>query len=292
MKALLEAADQQTAPTKAICGDWYKVSLTPDMRSGDRFNVGVIFRDNAGLLYFRFLAHFERLRCLYGDKIEEQTRFLLQVLREQLINELSLTSLPSANLRIDGPFYSSGNSIDAILKSLYDAVVPIGRAQEDAESRQESAFQALNNLGARKLIYQELDHLLGLEKTHNLLPKVDYLELTTPEGNRRLDIPLRPFNHYGSIVSACYKRHSAIEQYVLKAQLDLATAQRLKPVGKPMGLFILRPNEDMRLTKEELLSADNVLDQILWKIRTEHYRIEADDNPKRLAEEIANWAEV
>jgi len=262
MKALLAAAEQQAAPTLAVCGDWYKVALTPDTRSGDRFNVGVILRDQAGLLHFRFLAHFERLRCLYGDHIEEQTRFLLQVLREQLIDESSLAALPSPNLRVEGPFYASGNSIEAILKSLYDAVVPVGRAQEDIEARQESAFQSLNNLSARRLIYQELDYLIGLDKTHNLLPEIDYLELTTPEGKRRLDIPLRPFDHYGSIVSACYKRHSAIEQYVLKAQLDLATAQRLKPVGKPMGLFILRPNEDMRLTKDELLSADNLLDQI------------------------------
>jgi hypothetical protein len=292
MKALLAAAEQQMAPAQAVCGDWYKVSLIPDMRAGDRFNVGVVFRDDLGTLNFRFLAHFERLRCLYGDKIEEQTRFLLQVLREHLVDEASLSTLPSSNLCIEGPFYSSGDSIDGILKSLYDAVVPIGRAPEDPEARQESAFQSINNQKARSLVYTQLDTILSLDKTHTLIPKVEYLELNTPDGKRRLDIPLRPYNHYGSIVSACFKRQSAIEQYVLKAQLDLATAHRLKPVGKPMGLFILRPNEDMRLTKDELLSADNVLDQLLWKIKTDQYRIEADDSPNRLAEEIADWAEV
>ena len=47
----------------------------------------------------------------------------------------------------------------------------------------------------------------------------------------------------------------------------------------------------MQLTKKELEATDTVLDKLLWKMRDSHWTIEADDSPKRLAEEIADWSE-
>jgi len=291
MKALLEAAQKRSLPDRRCAsGFWYKVVLTPDLRSGDRFCVGVILQDRMELLHHRFMAHFDRLRCLYGDEIEEHTRFLLQVLRNHLTDGNSLSAMPSVNLHIEGPFYASGNSIDDILNKLYDAVIPIGKAPISRELRQESAFQAVTNQKARTLVYEQLDQLIGLEKTHNLIPKVDFIEIKTPKGKCRLDIPLRPLNHYGSIVSACYKSTDSIQKQLLKAQLDLNAAMRTHPVNRCLGLFILRPNAQMRLTASELQAADDALDEVLWKMSSERYLIEADDDPKQLAKQVADWA--
>ncbi|WAR46934.1 DUF3037 domain-containing protein [Methylomonas rapida] len=290
MKALLEAARQQHNAENNVIGRWYKIAMTPNLQSGDRFNVGVVFCDIEGALHYRFLAHYARLRCLYGDAIEEQTRFLLQLLREQLVNEESLLALPSYNINVEGPFHAAGANIDAILNNLYDTVIPIGRAPENKEQREESAFQALTNQKARGLIYEQLDHLHGLHKTHALIAETDYLEIDTPTGKRRLDIPLQPIGHYGSIISACYKNPASVEKHILNAQLDLNTADRLKPRPGQIGLFILRPRADMHLTAKEMDATDNVLDKLLWKMRDKHWLIEADDSPKRLAEEIAEWS--
>jgi len=289
MKALLAAAKKQAAQP-GLDGQWYKVVLTPRLETGERFNVGVIMRDSAGFSHWRLLADFSRLRCLYGDEIEEHTRFLLQVLREHLQHEGSLQDTPSQNLRIEGPFYASGD-IDVTINSLYNTVVPLGKRPESQEQRQDSAFQSITNQKARQLVYTELDHLLGIDKTHTLIAAHEYLEIDTQEGKRHLDIPLRPYNHYGSIVSACYKHQPSIEKQLLKAQLDLYTASQLKPVTAPIGLFVLRPTEDMHLTENELHSVDNILDGMLWKIKANQFFIEADDCPRRLAESVAKWAE-
>ncbi|MCK9504674.1 MAG: hypothetical protein M0Q95_10895 [Porticoccaceae bacterium] len=288
MKALLEEARQQAHARQVVKGEWYKVILTPDLHSGDCFNVGIALKEKNSL-HSRFLAHFDRLRCLYGNEIEEHTRFLLQILRNHLSDVDSLHSSPSQNIRFEGPFYASGESIDEILGDLFNAIVPIGRAPESSAQRTESAFRSINNTRARILVYEQLDHLMGLN-SHRIIAESESLEIRTPQGMRRLDVPLRPSNHYGSIISACYKSRQTIEKYLIKAHLDLQTAQRLNPTNGKNGLFILRPCQDMRLTIGEQEALDSVLDETLWKIRSENYFIGAEDDPAKLAEEVAAWA--
>jgi len=289
MKALLAAAKNQPA-LERFSGRWYKVILVPDLKSGDRFNVGVIYADQQGNLEYRFLSYYDRLRCLYGDAIEEQTRFMLQVLREQLTSEYALNTTPSQNLYIEGPFYASGQNSDVILKHLYNSVVPIGKAPNDTDH--ETAFASLNNQNARQLVYEQLDNLIGIDKTHGLIAQNQYLEFETTQGKRKLDVPLRPLGHYGSIVSACYKRRATIEKQILAARLELDTAFNWRPTNGKIGLFILRPSSNMHLTEKEIEATDAVLDELLWKMRSyPNWLIEADDNPKRLAEEIADWSE-
>lgn len=291
MKALLAEAQKQPALTHELSGRWYKIAMIPCHQSGDRFNIGVVFCADNGTINYRFLAHYERLRCLYGDAIEEQTRFLLQLLREQLVDETMLLNMPSYNLSIDGPFYAAGDCIEKLMDNLYQTIVPIGKPPENQTQKDDSAFQSLNNQKVRGLVYEQLDHLIGIDKTHQFLPDKDYLEIETSKGKRRLDIPLRPIHHYGSIISACYKNPASIEKHLLNAQLDLSAADRLSPKTGKLGLFILRPTESMNLTAKELDAADLILDKLLWKIDEKHWLIEADDSPKRLAEQIATWSE-
>lgn len=288
MKALLEEARQQAHARQVVKGEWYKVILTPDLHSGDSFNVGIAVKEK-NALHSRFMAHFDRLRCLYGNEIEEHTRFLLQVLRNHLSDSNSLHTPPSPNIRFEGPFYASGESVGEILDDLFSTIVPIGRAPESSSQRLESAFRAINNTKARTLVYEQLDHLMGLD-SHRIIAESESLEIQTPQGIRRLDVPLRPLNHYGSIISACYKSKQTIEKYLIKAHLELQTAQRLRPAKGKNGLFILRPSQDMRLTIAEQEALDSVLEEILWKIRSENYFIGTEDDPAKLAEEVAAWA--
>jgi len=287
MKALLAEAQKQGQQQREVEGEWYKVTLTPELFSGDSFNVGVVFKQG-DKLQSRFMAYFDRLRCLYGNEIEEHTRFLLQILRNQLDEEDFLNS-PSNNIRFQGPFYTSGDSVEAILEELFNTCVPIGKAPESSIQKLESAFQAINNHKARGIVYEQLHHKIGLE-SNSIVPQGNFLEIITENTKRKLDVPLRPFQHYGSIVSACYKNKSTIANHIRAAHIELQTAQRLKPVNGKLGLFILRPNDSMRLTEKEADGIDEVLEETLWKIRANNYFIEANEDPKILADEVVTWA--
>jgi len=287
MKALLAEAQKLGHQQRSVEGEWYKVTLTPELFSGDSFNVGIVFKHN-NQLHSRFMAHFERLRCLYGNEIEEHTRFLLQILRNQITDE-DLLSSPSSNICYQGPFYTSGDSIEEILHELFKTSVPIGKAPETANQRLESAFQAINNHKARGMVYEQLHHQIGLN-SEAIVPEGDFLEIITDNNRRKLDVPLRPEQHYGSIVSACYKNKATIANHLKTAHIELQTAQRLKPVNGKLGLFILRPNESMHLTDKEAYAIDEVLEETLWKIKATNYFIEANEDPKVLAEEVVNWA--
>lgn len=106
-------------------GTWRNIRLIPDPGTGEILNVGVMFCDETGANHVRLLANFERLECLYGDRLDlEHLRFLFHVAQADWAKG-SVPCSPSPQLVLSEPKYASGDSVDEILEDLYGDTVTL-----------------------------------------------------------------------------------------------------------------------------------------------------------------------
>lgn len=272
-------------PPPAWRGEWFKISLMPDLAAGEVFNVGVAFRSTSGELHAKWLDDFSRLRCLYGDDIEEETRFLLALAANAAENG---KDRPSPNIRYSDPQYATGESIEEILDSLFSMTVSLGRPHRQRYDRDDPAFSGLNTAKARASVIKNVQLKAGIH-ARNLIPELSMVTLMEQQGRRySIDLPLRHERGIGTIVSACYKKRNSSEMQLHRAYADLDVGAR--HYQKPVGLFVLRPGESNGLTTAERDGMDDLLDRMLWKFRRDNLHIDVEEKTERLADRVLEWA--
>src|SRR5574337_280796 len=108
--------------------------------AGDRLTVGVAFVDAAGVSHCRLLDSMDRLRCLYGDRVDVES---FVVLRDVVEADLQGTVRPPApwspsdNIVFGEALPATGISVQRILDRAFGALVPM--ADDPANAGQRTA---------------------------------------------------------------------------------------------------------------------------------------------------------
>ena len=122
----------QPTPFVAIECMWSTVELQPDIFVRQAFSVGVVVQSPNSKAHYKLISDFRKMTALYGNCFEDLAiAELIQHASEVLLQfNQNPTTLEDVNfrtcaLRLSPPFYSSGDSVEAILGRLYDEVIVV-----------------------------------------------------------------------------------------------------------------------------------------------------------------------
>lgn len=274
-----KTADPRPAPS--VAGTWFNIRLTPDLAADERVNIGVGFVNPDGTVLTKLLTRFDRLRCLYDDRLDiRDLEFLVQCLEF----DASLRS-PGPNITFSRPAYASGTSAESILQELYDEMVtlePTARADRDAKE----TARGIDTPTARRLVCD------AMARKHPLSAALWAEDPNWRVSDGVLDMPIRTPGRFATLVSVWGKSRYSIEWQTLRAQVELTTALGLHP-RDTAGLFVLRPPPNAPGYTEALHEQiDNVIDMTAWRLKIRDTRLDVADSPDALADCVLRWAEI
>lgn len=281
---LLGAIDDSEPP--GVTGQWFNIRFTPDLATGERFNIGVAFVAEKGHeIHVRMLNHVDRIRCLYSATFADDVGFMLEVVKSSL-RYGGTEKRPSPNIEYSSPKYAAGESVDAILARLYRNTVPLG-----AELERPERFRGSDNESVRRAVFDTIRQRSSLGAEKIIAPDPVML---VEEGNKRhtLDIPLQGTNMLGTVVSAIYKSKDRAEINLLRASLDLETASRIYRQDN-LGLFIAMPSVVPRhFPQKRVQEIENVVDMVAWKMAKQRVHVHTDEDLEGLASNIISWGGI
>lgn len=242
--ALLERA--RTAASTAdgvppVRGVLFPIHLLPDPIAGDRLTIGVAFVDAAGVSHCRLLDSMDRLRCLYGDRVDVES---FVVLRDVVEADLQGTMRPPApwspsdNIVFGEALPATGISVQRILDRAFGALVPM--ADDPANAGQRTAPVLTKRL--QENVRQQLVKKFGLEAASLFKGGPIRVQLGHSLRSHRVKLPIhdRISGHAGSIVSAFTAHRETVNNNLTDAVANLL-AVRVADQARPLGLFVLTP---------------------------------------------------
>lgn len=286
--------DARTMKKPGVSGKWFEIRLTPDLVTGELLNIGVGFIQNrTKAFHFRLLETAAPFACLYGPRAREQFGFLLATLRESMTMH-GASSMISPQISFGTPRPASGESVAAVLDSLYASVVTLGRfmqRQEDlAETEPNKAKRSTETVRLRvRKAFSSIDKKGFSEYWHD-----DPVPLKVDDVVHPLDLQLwkgkdlvSP-NYFASIISACYKDAHYRRSFLTGAYQALTIARSFGGDKARGSLFILRPEANDGVFGGELQTTiDNEIDHTTWALLKKYQvRSVVETAMERLKEQV------
>lgn len=266
-------ADVDTAGDAEVRGQWFTIRVTPDIVTGETFNIGVAFIDSQRKVHARLLDSMQAFKCLYGNTGAGNLAFLIKTLRAYFEHSEGLVS-PSPQISFSRPVFASGSSINEILTELYETMVPLG-IKNDVVKDEEYGPEAIDTRKLRKQVFKTVREYN--QEYFSRVFREEPVPLIDSSGQRHLlDLPIWADEdmfvdgrRYGTIVSAHFV--SAVHRgfHLDRGALTLANAKLMVRKGRA-GLFILRPDElTYGYEKGVLEEIDNDIDQAVFQFSRE-----------------------
>lgn len=258
----------------------------PVSGSGERITAAVALADDSGGARVISLLSPEILSVLYRGQ-GSNAASLLGLLADSLKSHLKKAGdLQGWAPPVTGFFAQPmqeyiGQSQEDILdqvaglhSSLYKARAPL-KPERLPTQRDEAVRQQVRDAARR---------IGGLQADRVFTPG-GIIEVLDGGRKHHLDIPIKTERKVGSIMSAWYNTPALIERHFLRAQSNLAVAAER---GRyEAGLFISMPNSTAG--RKNQLKAENVIDDMAWRLKRMGYYLEARETPESLAQEILDW---
>lgn len=281
---MLKFLARQVPAEYRIEGRWRNIRLKPDLATGEVLNVGVVVELPDGQIKYKLLEDAKRLACLYGDEVEDPTRFLLSCLRKSLAS--GNMEPPSPNIVFSDAKPVKGVDDDDVLAVLFDETVTLAR---QTSKQEEIAFASMDTKKVRKLVFDAIKLKTGTD-ADRIIGQSETLSTRDGDKTRYLDIPLQGNFALGSVISGWYKSSISVERNLLRADVELSAARRLFNKDK-IGLFLLRPG-DGQIPQPAMAKLDNLIDTLDWRIRSQGLTLGVREDADALADDIAEWAEL
>jgi hypothetical protein len=260
-------------------GRAFNIRVIPDLFTGEMLNVGVVVIDAAGDRLVRVIEEPGRLECLYG-KAADNIVFLAKMAADAA---LAGQAPPSPNLVFAEPTPFWNMKAQAALESLFNdqVTVAIPLRQDD------EPIEAPNTEALRARVYDFIRQKGAPMVVDRLIPQSPMAVVNTSRGPKSVRIPLQAETAIGGLESAGYSPQT-VRIHLLDALIDLEFAADAWQVHRT-GLFIARPALPKK-HEAKLRQIDNAIDYVVSRApRT--CRVEVEDDPEVLAEEILDWAE-
>ncbi|MDO9422484.1 MAG: hypothetical protein Q7T66_17625 [Herminiimonas sp.] len=285
----------QDAPETIISnvkGKWFPIRLTPDIATGELFNVGIGFIEDGkrkNRLHVKMLSSARGFKCMYGTVGLENFTFLLTIVGEQL-RQSQKVECSSEQISFGSQSYASGESTEAILGRLFETMVPLSRHCEDEQAISGSPG-TVSSEDARSSVFTQLYQRAPVFAADII--RNAPLRIKTHGGREiKLDVPLRKPNRFGTIASAFYRQDVYISNNLNTAMRDMLIAQEHAEEDRDVGgIFILRAPTDGRYFTESLQRwIDEEIEQVRESLYSRNILVREAVGIPAICQEIQNWA--
>lgn len=285
----------EVEPPKVI-GSWMPVRLTPDLVTGELFNIGIVFVDSKAVMHSRFVQSIQAFKSIFGERGFGNLHFLLALAREHF--ESGRMGSPSPHISLGDPKPATGMSPKEIMDHIFSTMVTMVSYEEAGEIYNPSFAFSTTKLRQKVLGRLKTDHAAAFNRLSRAAP----VSLTDQDGSRHLvDLPLYDAHddildgpiRYGTIVSAQFKNPVHRNYNIGQGTSTIMEAHTLMPKNARPGIFMLRPDENTRgYTKKVLDEIDNDIDRQIWimKKHVSNAHPEICSTIESLAERIAEFA--
>ena len=292
--SIFDDADEAEAPK--VMGSWMSVRLTPDLVTGELFNIGVVFVDSEATVHSRFVPSIQGFKSIFGARGFSNLHFLLELAREHF--ESGRAATPSPHVSLSDPKPAAGMTPEEIVDRLFSTMVTMTPYEEAGDIYSPSLSFSTAKLRQKVLGRLKTDYAAAFNRISRTAP----ISLTDRDGSRHLvDLPLYDahddmlggLTRYGTIVSAQFKDQVHRNYNIGQGTSAIMEAHALMPRHARPGIFLLRPDESTPgYTKKVLEEIDNDIDRQLWimKKHVSEAKPEVCSTIEGLAARIAEFA--
>lgn len=273
--------------TPLVKGFWRPISVCLDEDAGEFLNVGVMYSYGAGKVEVRMLDAYDRLKCLYDNRIDpNEVAHLLYDIEasimeagEQLPEEFSDT------IRLGVPLFASGVNAEAVVNEFYDDVVTLGR---DKNGAQEYAFRYQSTPKLRATVFDLMKQRMHMQASRIIQTERFQLPLRNSGHRIEMDVPLLSSTASGTIVSAWYKSPLVVEINLLQASADLNLI-RSNSDRQASAISVLVPGDESGLTTTELRKHDAATRRQIDRIRATGIEVLEASTTGELVDQTVSW---
>ncbi len=266
-------------------GNWFIVQWTPDLASDEKLNIGVGITLKNGDVSIRMLDYFERIKCLYDQKMIFNVQLACEVSREVILKEQSVAAKIGPQISICDKGFAQGQNIDEVLSELYKTAIPLGRK---IRKKVESRFSSIS----RDVTYNKLKDILKEKmgmKFQEHVPENPYQTVVDGNVSHSLYLPYRKDKAVATLSSGAYSDSNRVKCNLYDGYRDIDVAHGLPDV-KSSAIFILLPGDELK--KDQRLLVENELDTFSWYMKKRNVYIGSHISIDSLGDEISNWCEL
>jgi len=266
-----------------VNGQWRPIQMCLDQDADEYLNVGIMFC-HAGKVDVRMLDTFDRVKCLYGGRvnIKSLTHYLHDIEEFIFSSKDKLPDTISSNVRLGPSLYASGDSPEAVVEEFFSDVVTLGRPKDTSRSE---AFRYTSTPKLRDGLFQIMRQKMALSAS--AIIKDERYRLHLKNGTIDVDVPLLSSTAVGSVVSVWYKSPVVAEKNILQAFSDLTlVSNNSDRVG---ALSILVPNERSGMDHLEFKRVSDVIDKQLERVERSGLAVIKAPSTDELALKTIDW---
>lgn len=247
--------------TSNVAGKWQAIKFCPDIATDEWLNVGVYFQSNAGSRYVKMLDDFDRIKCLYDNRIaEDDLLILLEKMEEALrfggADKLNEIFYPYG--QINELLFAAGDSVDSIVSNFYESVVTLGRPRKNKLAER---FRWVTTPSLRSAIFDHMRKENPMMASSVIQERpfiVNFIAGVSLETSINLVGP----SALGHITSAYNKNPVVVANHIMQATHELNLAKN-HTAARSTTLSVLAPGVDSGLSKSELKKVQEAIEKQL-----------------------------
>lgn len=248
MSNLARLRDRLNATGQSVVkGLWRPISACLDEDTGEYLNVGVLFQ-HGGKVEVRMLDTFDRVKCLYGNRIDLSSLSHLMMDIEDTIrhHHSALPSELSDTIRLGDPLFASGDNAESVVDEFFFDVVTLGMP---TDRHRNNNFRYRSSHKVRETLFEIMREKMALEADSIICTEPYRLKLNN-NAVIDVDVPLLNERAAGSVVSAWYKSPIVVQNNLLQAASDLLLVTSNSD-RKRSSISVLMPQESSGMTRGE-----------------------------------------
>ncbi|KRW62359.1 hypothetical protein [Pseudomonas sp. TTU2014-080ASC] len=260
MSNLASLRKRLSAPDQTgVNGNWRTISACLDEDTGEYLNVGVLFK-YSDKVEVRMLDSFERIKCLYGQRIDHDSLHHLMLDIEETIrrHHSDLPDELSDTIRLGEPLYASGVNPESVVDEFFLDVVTLG---VPIDKHRNNNFRYKSNHKVRETLFEIMREKMALEADHIICNEPYRLKLNN-RATIDVDVPLLNEHAAGAIVSAWYKSPIVVENNLLQAASDLLLVASNSDRERS-SMSVLMPQESSGMSRTEFTKHQDITRRLL-----------------------------
>lgn len=236
-----------TTEQSVVSGHWRPIRACLDEDTGEFLNVGVLFQHGTKV-EVRMLDSFERIKCLYSNRIDLDSLSHLMMDIEDTIRQYP-SNLPtelSDTICLGEALFAQGKDAESVVDEFFFDVVTLG--MPTAKTRNNN-FRYRSTHKVRETLFEIMREKMALN-ADRVICSDHYRLMLNNKAVIDVDVPLLSKDAAGGVVSAWYKSPLVVENNLLQAVSDLLLITN-NSERKLASLSVLMPNASSGMSGTE-----------------------------------------
>lgn len=280
---LLRQSAQESTPCLNVRGEWSVIQWTPDQAAGEKYNIGVAFKDSCSQeISVSMLDYFDRIKCLYDEAMIFHVQLACDVAREVLLRRHSTEKPIGSNISFQQRGFAQGESTDQLLSQLYNTAVPLARKIRVSATR---SFTTRSRDQVHSALRDNLRHRKDFDY-RQYAPVDPFHYIQDGQASHRLYLPFRKDNAVATLASASYVESQRVKLNLYDGWRDVDIAKTNMDI-KDAAIFFLLPGEGLDRSRKDVI--ENEIDAFVWHMKNTGIHLGYQSDFDKLGDEIEEW---